>query len=269
MSKYKVGFIGCGNMGFALAKAAEKIIGGKEIILSAKEESEAELKAKELSASFGSAKEVSENAEFIFLAVKPQNLDEIAEELADVLKGRSDNFILVSMLAGVEMKKLSEKFGTDTKIIRIMPNTPVSVGEGMILMAVSDSVTKDEAEEFKHIMAKSGKIEELPEKLIDAGTAVSGCGPAYCFMFLDALADGAVSCGIPKDKALEMAIQTLIGSAKLAKESPLSPSELKDKVTSPGGSTIEGVKALEEGAFRATCMNAVVKAYEKTKKLGK
>ena len=195
MSKYKVGFIGCGNMGFALAKAAEKTIGGKEIILSAKEESEAESKAKELTAAYGSTKEVSENAEFIFLAVKPQNLDEVAEELSGVLCERGDNLILVSMLAGVEMKKLSEKFGKGIKIIRIMPNTPVSVGEGMILMSASENVTAEDKSEFLHIMEKSGEICEFPEKLIDAGTAISGCGPAFCFMFLDALADGGVAAG--------------------------------------------------------------------------
>ncbi len=269
MGKYKVGFIGCGNMGFALAKAAEKTVGGKEIILSAKEESEAESKAKELSASFGSTKDVAENAEFIFLAVKPQNLDEIAEELSGVLCERGDNLILVSMLAGVEMKKLSEKFGKGIKIIRIMPNTPVSVGEGMILMSASENVTAKDKSEFLHIMEKSGEICEFPEKLIDAGTAISGCGPAFCFMFLDALADGGVAAGIPKDKALSLAIQTLLGSALLARESDLNPSQLKDMVTSPGGSTIEGVKVLEEGAFRATLINAALASYEKTKKLGK
>ena len=269
MSKYKVGFIGCGNMGFALAKAASKVIGGAEIILSAKELSEAKEKAELISASFGEISDVLKDAGFIFLAVKPQNLSDVAEEIKDALEKREDNPVIVSMLAGVEIKKLSEKLGFDAKIIRIMPNTPVMVEEGVILMSAGENVTEAEKEEFKNIMAKSGTIDEIPEKLIDAGTALSGCGPAFCYMFLDALADGGVDLGIPKDKALLYAAKTLLGSAKMVLETNESPAVLKDRVTSPGGSTIEGVRALEEGAFRGTAINAVVKAFEKTKKLGK
>ena len=269
MSKYKVGFIGCGNMGFAIAKAASKVIDGAEIILSAKDLSEAKEKAEKISADAGDISIVARNSEFIFLAVKPQNLDEISESLSVILENRDDKPIIVSMLAGVEIKKLSEKLGFDAKIIRIMPNTPVMVEEGVILMSAGENVTKAEKEEFKCIMAKSGTIDEIPEKLIDAGTAVSGCGPAFCYMFLDALADGGVDLGIPKDKALLYAAKTLLGSAKMVLETNESPAVLKDRVTSPGGSTIEGVRALEEGAFRGTAINAVVKAFEKTKKLGK
>ena len=269
MSKFKAGFIGCGNMGFAIAEAVSKVIDAKEIVLSAKEEAEAKEKAEKISAEAGDISLVAKNSEFIFLAVKPQNLDEIAASLGKILDERSDDFVIVSMLAGVEIKKLSEKFGADKKIIRIMPNTPVSVGEGMILMSAGENVTEAEKTEFLRIMKKGGVTEEFPEKLIDAGTAISGCGPAFCFMFADALADGGVLAGIPKDKALSLAIQTLLGSARLMAETGISPSVLKDKVTSPGGSTIEGVKALEEGAFRATVINAASAAYEKTKKLGK
>lgn len=269
MSKYKAGFIGCGNMGFAIAEAVSKVIDAKEIVLSAKEEAEAKEKAEKISADAGDISLVARNSEFIFLAVKPQNLDEISESLSVILENRDDKPIIVSMLAGVEIKKLSEKLGYDAKIIRIMPNTPVSVGEGMILMSAGENVTEADKTEFFRIMEKGGVVEEFPEKLIDAGTAISGCGPAFCFMFADALADGGVLAGIPKDKALSLAIQTLLGSARLMAETGMSPSVLKDKVTSPGGSTIEGVKALEEGAFRATVINAAVASYEKTKKLGK
>ena len=269
MSKYKVGFIGCGNMGFALAKAASKVIGGKEIILSAKELAEAEEKAKLISSSFGERGDVLKDAKFIFLAVKPQNLGDVAEEIKVALEKRDDAPVIISMLAGVSINTLAEKISNSAKIIRIMPNTPVMVEEGVILMSANENVTEDEKEEFKNIMAKSGTIDEIAEKLIDAGTAVSGCGPAFCYMFLDALADGGVDLGIPKDKALLYAAKTLLGSAKMVLETGESPSVLKDRVTSPGGSTIEGVRALEEGAFRGTAINAVVKAYEKTKKLGK
>ncbi len=269
MSKFKVGFIGCGNMGFALAKAASKVIGGKEIILSAKSLAEAEGKAELLSASCGERSDVLYNAEFIFLAVKPQNLSDVAEEIKEAAEKREDEPVIISMLAGVSLETLSEKFGKGVKIIRIMPNTPVMAEEGVILMSVNENVADKEAEEFKKIMEKAGMIDEIPEKLIDAGTAVSGCGPAFCYMFLDALADGGVDLGIPKDKAILYAAKTLLGSAKMVLETMESPSVLKDKVTSPGGSTIEGVRALEEGAFRGTAINAVIKAYEKTVKLGK
>ena len=136
-------------------------------------------------------------------------------------------------------------------------------------MSANENVADEEAEEFKKIMEKAGMIDEIPEKLIDAGTAVSGCGPAFCYMFLDALADGGVDLGIPKDKAILYAAKTLLGSAKMVLETMESPSVLKDKVTSPGGSTIEGVRALEEGAYRGTAINAVLNAYEKTVNLGK
>ncbi len=267
LNKYKVGFIGCGNMGFALAKAVAKEISPKEIILSAKTLSEAEERAKELTSAFGSMSDVAENAEFIFLGVKPQNLDEIKEELKEVLDNRSDNFCIVSMLAGVSISKLEASFGKDKKIIRIMPNTPVSVGKGMILLASNDGGCIY-VDEFKALLKQAGETSEIPEKLIDAGTAISGCGPAFCYMFLDALADGGVALGIPKEKALYYAVNTLLGASSLALASEETPSQLKDRVTSPGGSTIEGVKALEEGSFRATIMNAVIKAAERTKELG-
>ena len=256
MSKFKAGFIGCGNMGFAIAEAVSKVIDAKE-------------KAEKISATAGDISLVAKNSEFIFIAVKPQNLDDISASLCEFLENREDKPVIVSMLAGVEIEKLKDKLGADAKIIRIMPNTPVSVGEGMILMSANENVTEYNKAEFLRIMEKGGVIEEFPEKLIDAGTAISGCGPAFCFMFADALADGGVLAGIPKDKALSLAIQTMIGSARLMAETGMSPAVLKDKVTSPGGSTIEGVKALEEGAFRATVINAAVASYEKTKKLGK
>ncbi len=264
---YKVGFIGCGNMGFALAKAAAKVIDPKEIILSAKTDAEAKEKAALLGAAAGSIKEVSQNSEFIFLAVKPQNLEEIKDQIGEALNERKGGFCLISMLAGVSVSKLESAFGEDKNIIRIMPNTPVSVGEGMILLT-SNKGGKSYTEEFKELLKEGGTLDEIPEKLIDAGTAISGCGPAFCFMFIDALADAGVLMGIPKDKATEYAVQTLLGSASLAKKSDETPSALKDKVTSPGGSTIEGVKALEEGSFRATVMNAVLKSFERTRELG-
>ncbi len=254
-------------MGFALARAVAKVINPKEIILSAKTLSEAEERANILGSDFGSISDVAKNAEFIFLGVKPQNLEEVKSEIKDELNGRNDAFCLVSMLAGVSVSKLEASFGKDKRILRIMPNTPVSVGKGMILLTYNEGGAEHK-EEFKALLKASGEIDEISEKLIDAGTAISGCGPAFCYMFLDALADGGVALGIPKEKALFYAINTLLGASMLALSGEESPSELKDRVTSPGGSTIAGVKALEEASFRAAVMNAVIKAAERTKELG-
>ena len=147
-----------------------------------------------------------------------------------------------------------------------MPNMPASVGEGMILYDVNDLVTDQMIVEFLEIMAKAGKLDNLPEYLIDAGSAVSGCGPAFAFMFAEALADAGVECGLPRDKAILYAAQMLKGSAELLLHES-KPGELKDRVCSPGGTTIAGVHALENGAFRAAAMNAVTSAYKRTLEL--
>ncbi|MCD8146036.1 MAG: pyrroline-5-carboxylate reductase, partial [Clostridiales bacterium] len=164
--------------------------------------------------------------------------------------------------------RIREMAGGDYPVIRIMPNTPASIGEGMILYA-AEGVTEEERDRFLYNMAAAGRFDALPESLIDAGSAVSGCGPAFVYPFIEALADGAVACGLPRDKAQEYAAQTLVGAAKLVLESGQHPGALKDAVCSPGGSTIAGVRALEQRGFRSAATEAVVAAYEKTKALGK
>ena len=159
--------------------------------------------------------------------------------------------------------------GADKKIIRIMPNTPSAVGQGLMLVSANDRVTAEELAAFKTMMAESGLLDDLPENLIDAASAVSGCGPAYAYMFVEALADGAVKCGVPRAKAMRYAAQMLLGSASLLLETGEHPGALKDAVCSPGGSTIQGVRLLEERAFRGAVTDAVLAAYEKTKELGK
>ena len=165
--------------------------------------------------------------------------------------------------------KAQELTGGAYPTIRIMPNTPVSVGSGMILYTASANVTAEDKPAFLQNMAAAGVLDELHEELIDAGCAISGCGPAFVDLFLEALADGGVECGLPRDKALLYAAQMVLGSARLALESDTHPAVLKDRVCSPGGSTIVGVHALEDGAFRATVMGAVSAAYAKTMELGK
>ena len=172
------------------------------------------------------------------------------------------------MLAGTSLARLEELLGADKKIIRIMPNTPCAVGQGLTLFCANGNVTPMELDAFKALLPFSGVLDPLPERLIDAASAISGCGPAYAYLFIEALADGGVKNGLPRAKATEYAGQMLLGSAAMALRSGKHPGMLKDEVCSPGGSTIAGVAALERAGFRAACINAVDAAVERTRALG-
>lgn len=261
----KIGFIGAGNMGSALAKAAS-LCKDAAIYIYDKDEARAKALACDLHGSFADAKEIAASCDFIFLGVKPNILPFALAEIKESLK---KDAVLVSMAAGVSISKIEGLFESNPPIIRIMPNTPVAVGAGMILWCKNRLVTEKKAEEFLCAMANAGTFDKIDEDKIDAASAISGCGPAFVYMFIEALADGGVQCGLPRAAAQKYAAATLFGAAKLALESGKHPGELKDAVCSPGGSTIEGVHALEEGAFRATVSDAVIAAYEKTLDLGK
>lgn len=264
----KVGFIGAGNMGSALAKAAS-LAENTKVYLYDKDEDKAKKAASEIGAEFKSNKAIAKECDYIFLAVKPNIIPKAASEISEFIVKRKD-YAVVSMAAGVSIDSLEAAFSSaDVPIIRIMPNTPVGVGKGMTLWCKNGMVTDNIASGFEKIMERSGRLDAIPEKLIDAASAVSGCGPAFVYMFIEALADGGVECGLPRDKALLYACETLIGAAETVKASGRHPEELKDAVCSPGGSTIAGVHALEEGAFRASAANAVTSAYKKTLTLGK
>ncbi len=265
----KFGFIGTGNMGGALATAAAKAMPPQNILLSNRTPKKAETLAEKLGCVACSVKEVAATADFIFLGVKPQMMADLLEDLAPTLSARKDYFTLVSMAAGLTMADIRRMAGGDYPVIRIMPNTPVAVGSGVILYDLTENVWDANLELFLSGLQYAGMLDRLPEKLIDAGSAIAGCGPAFACLFLEALADGAVACGLPRDKALVYGEQMLLGTAKLALESGQHPGKLKDAVCSPGGSTIAGVAALEEGSFRGSAMNAVIAAYHRTKELGK
>ncbi len=177
--------------------------------------------------------------------------------------------MLVSMLAGVDMQRLSDALQIELPIIRIMPNTPVAVGKGMILYDRNGAATDEQTAGFLNGLSQAGCLDRIPERLIDAAGSLSGCGPAFVYLFAEALADGAVECGVPREKAMLYAAQTLLGSAAMLLESGKHPGELKDAVCSPGGTTIAGVHALERGGLRAAAMDAVLEAYLKTLKLMK
>lgn len=269
MTESTFGFIGCGNMGGALATAVSKTVKGSLISLCDAFAAKAEEKAKACSANVSNAQNIAAECDYIFLGVKPQGFETLFEEIRPVLHERKRPFVLVSMAAGISIARVRELAGCDCAIIRIMPNTPVSVGEGMILYAANELTTKEQIDTFCLSLAKAGRLDPLPEDKIDAASALSGCGPAFVYLFAEALADGAVECGLPRDKAMLYAAQTLLGAATLLGESGKHPGELKDAVCSPGGTTIAGVHALESSAFRAAAMNAVTAAYEKTLKLKK
>ena len=263
------GFIGTGNMGSALARSAAKTLKSQQLLLSDSYAPVAETVAAELGCQAVSVETVAQTADFIFLGVKPQVMQTMLGGIAPILKNRNDGFVLVSMAAGVAIADIRCMAGGDYPVIRIMPNIPVSVGGGVILFDATQNVSEDAIAYFQSVMSQAGLVDRLPEKLIDAGSALSGCGPAFVSLFVEALADGAVACGLPRAQALKFAAQTVEGTAKMLLESGQHPGQLKDAVCSPGGSTIAGVAALEQGAFRASIMEAVASAYQRTLELGK
>ena len=269
MATVDFGFIGIGNMGSALARAVVKSQGGSNVVISDKNQRAVEILSNELRCSRGDISAVATYARFIFLGVKPQVLPEVLNTIKPYLEARSDRYILVTMAAGVKISSINEILGKIYPVIRIMPNTPVSVGKGMVLYSPSNEVFMDEIGEFMKALENAGKIDKIPEELIDAASAVSGCGPAFVYMFAESMADAGVEAGLPRDKALLYAAQTLSGAAELMLKTNKHPAVLKDEVCSPGGSTIAGVHSLESDGFKGDVMNAIRASFERTKELGK
>jgi len=265
----KIGFIGAGNMGGALLRAAAQTVPADQIFVSDKNTALLDLVVSEIGCIAADSLTICRECDYIFLGVKPQIMPSVCGEIGDTLKNRTTPYTVVSMAAGLSIEKLWGYLGFDAPIIRIMPNTPVAVGEGMILYAPAKNVPDSSVSDFLSVMAKAGRFDLIDEKLIDAASAVSGCGPAYAYLFMEALADGGVACGLPRAKAMTYAAQMVVGAARMVLETWNHPGQLKDNVCSPGGTTIVGVRALEEHGFRAAAMDAVIAAYEKTLELGK
>lgn len=257
-----VGFIGTGNMGSALARAAAKSKAADRILLANRSPEKALHLADEIGAETADNISAALKSDYLFIGVKPQMLGGMVSGIIDTLKVRQDRFVIVSMVAGKDLAFLTELF-ENIPVIRIMPNIPVAVGGGVTLFTASEGVSPENKDFLKKLLAASGTVSEIDEKLLDAATGITGCGPAYAAMFIEALADGAVACGLPRRHAVEYAAEMLRGTASLLLESGEHPGTLKDRVCSPGGSTIQGVRSLEESAFRAAVMNAVIAAYEK------
>ncbi len=266
MSTYLIGFIGCGNMGGALVRAVAKSVGGNNVAVCDYAAEKAQTLANECGATVLSASELVQNCHFIVLGVKPQNMKETIASFQTALTA-NQKAVVVTMAAGLSIQAIRSFIGADLPIIRIMPNTPAQLGEGMILY---DTLGVSEVDEklFCDYFKTAGVLDKLPENKIDAASALSGCGPAFVYAFAEALADGATDCGVPKDKAASYAAQTLLGAAKmlLAYGDPVA---LKTAVCSPGGTTIEGLRAIEKAGFHDTVGSAVKAAYKRALELNK
>ena len=260
----KYGFIGCGNMGGAIAKALAKATtdfaitdrSGKAIALAA-----------EIPCGYLSSEEIAAQCDRIFLGVKPHMMKDVLAPLKSILAEKKP--LLITMAAGLEIRQIEEFAGCELPVIRIMPNTPVAIGKGVTQYCCNNLVSGDLLADWLTDMRFSGKLDALEERLIDAGSALSGSGPAYVYLFIEALADGAVACGIPRAKAMEYAAATVIGAGEMVLATNQHPGALKDAVCSPGGSTIAGIRALENQGFRAAAMEAVIATYNRNKELGK
>lgn len=267
MAEYKYGIIGCGNMGGAMLSAFVKAVPAETVLISNRTASKSEAWAAKTGCTVADNAAIAAGCRLIFLGVKPNMLEDVLREIEPVLKARTDRFTLISMAAGITLDTLDEWL-PGTSWIRIMPNLPCSVGRGMTLYSVMNTDEED-LRLFTGLMRFSGELMPIDEHKIDAASAVSGCGPAFAAMFIEALADGGVYCGLKRDEALVLAEQTALGTAELLLREKTHPDALKDAVCSPGGTTIAGVLALEEGAFRSAASEAVIAAYERTLELKK
>lgn len=257
---YDYGFIGTGNMGSALSKA----LSGVSVAVSNRTPDKAEALASAIGAVATTNEDVARNSRYLVLGVKPQVLPSLIEEIRGFV---NHDTVFVTMAAGVKMATLSSLLGFDAKIIRIMPNTPVAIGEGVVLASKNALVSEDEFSKFIADFDAAGMLVPVDESLIDAGSVVMGCGPAYIYMYIDALAKAGESLGLSYDLAAQLATATTIGSAKLASVSDETLEALRIKVCSPGGSTIEGVHVLEDQGLEKLVSDALTAAYKRTKEL--
>ena len=260
----KIGFIGCGNMASAMIGGIlrQGIFSKDEIIVSNLTDEGRARSEKTLGVvTTLDNNEIVRSAKTVVLAVKPQFYEEVLTEVHDSL---TTEHTIIGIAPGKTLAWLEEKAGLPLKVVRFMPNTPAQVGAGMTAVCTNDRVSEDELAEILKITDSFGSTEVIPERLMDAAGAVGGCSPAYVYMFIEALADGGVKYGLPRKTAYEMAAQAVLGSAKMVLETGKHPEQLKDEVCSPGGTTIQGVSALEEMGFRSALIKACDACYEKS-----
>ncbi|ETI91975.1 MAG: Pyrroline-5-carboxylate reductase [Clostridium butyricum DORA_1] len=263
----KVGFIGCGNMGSSMVGGLIKsgFLKSEEIIVSTKTEASSKKLRNEFKvATTLDSKTVAKESETIILAVKPNMYKSVVEEIKSEL---TEDKLIITIAAGISIENMEEWLGDDLKIIRTMPNTPALVGQAMSAVCPNKNVSEEELKYCINIFESFGECEVLEEKYFDGFIAVAGSSPAYVFMFIEAMADGAVKLGIPRAKAYKMAAQSVLGSAKMVLETGKHPGELKDMVCSPAGTTIDAVVELEKLGFRNSVIQAMDKCAEKSKNM--
>ncbi|NVF12367.1 pyrroline-5-carboxylate reductase [Anaerococcus sp. AGMB00486] len=254
----KIGIIGIGNMGSAIAKG---LLDDNELFLSNRGSNLDFFKDKDCTISDNES--VVENSDYIVLAVKPKYYPSVIAEIKDFLKDK----IFISIAAGFTIKKLQDLLGDNKKIVMTMPNTPASIGEGMSILLPNKNVSDDEIQNVLSIFSSLGKAIIIDEDQFDVAAVINGCLPAFVDLFMEGLSDGAVLCGLKRDISYELIAQTIVGAAKLIDKTKEHPGLLKDKVTSPAGTTIEGVKALELNNFRAALIKAVEASFNKSKSM--
>ena len=261
-----IGIIGLGNMGSVIATIAAKYETYPVLLANRTHEKAVKL-AENLNATAVTNTQVFEQANVIFLGVKPNQIQALLEENKNILE-RRESILLISMAAGVTLEQLQSMTDIRHRWIRMMPNTPLQVEEGVISFSLGGNVTTSDKEEFVRLLQSAGLLVELPEAQIDAATALAGCGPAFVYMFIEALVEAGVSMGLAREVALQLATQTVKGSASMVAETNEHPAVLKEKVCSPGGSTIAGVISLEQTGFRSSVIEATRRAKQRTEELG-
>ncbi len=265
---HRVGFIGTGRMATSLASGLRSAglvdassLFGTDVFPAAAEQFRDATGGQTVE----TLKELTQSVDVVFLSVKPQHMSGVLGELVEYL---TDTHLIVSIAAGVPLKSMTGHLGDQQRLIRVMPNTPCLVGSGASAFAIGGNATRDDAELVQQLLETVGVAVEVPESLLDAVTGLSGSGPAYVYQMIEALSDGGVRMGLPRAIATQLAAQTLLGAARMVLETGDHPGALKDAVTSPGGTTIAGLHALERGGVRASLMNAVEAATKRSQELG-
>ena len=262
-----IGFIGLGNMASAMigGMLQKDMVTPGEIIGSCRTEETAQKIADRFGIETTTDNSiVAQAADILILAVKPQFFPEVIVRIKDEVNADA---LIISIAAGKTMDYIETQFGRPLKLVRCMPNVPALVGEGITSVSRNERVSDEEMKQAMDLLSGMGKTSEIPERLIDAVVGVSGSSPAYVFLFIEAMADGAVAAGMPRSQAYEFAAQAVLGSARMVLETGRHPGELKDMVCSPGGTTIQAVKVLEEKGFRSAVMDAMEACIEKSKSL--
>lgn len=269
MASLRIGFLGAGKMATALARGwLTAGLVAKEHLLASDPVAEARSHFHEVVGVEPGTdnRAVVRGADLLVLAVKPQNMEGLLQEIAPRVESRH---LVLSIAAGITLEKMATVLAKKHRLVRVMPNTPCLVGASASAYALGSHATPEDGQLIEKLLSSVGIAVATPEKLLDAVTGLSGSGPAYVFQMIEALSDGGVRVGLPRDVATKLAAQTLYGAAKMLLETGLHPGVLKDQVTSPGGTTIAGLHAMERAGVRAGLMNAVEAATERSRELGK